>query len=86
MNNTSNKRKLLNRLRALDFSLIEIGLFLDTHPNNAKALAYFNKLNAEREKVNNEYTEKFGPLVMTDSKSADSWDWVKSAWPWEMED
>ncbi len=86
MNNTANKQKLLNRLRALDFSLIEIGLFLDTHPNNTKALAYFNKLNAERERVNNEYTEKFGPLVMTDSNSSNSWDWVKSAWPWEMED
>ena len=80
------KEKLKNRLRALDFALIEVGLFLDTHPTNAKALACFNKLNGERQLIYDEYTEKYGPIKMTDSHAVNSWDWVESPWPWEMED
>ena len=85
-NTVMGKEKLLKHIRALDFALLEAGLYLDTHPNNAKVISYFNKLNAERKLAYDEYVENYGPLTMTDSRATTSWDWVKSPWPWEMED
>ncbi len=84
MNN--NKPSTCKRLKALDFAIIETGLFLNTHPTDAKALAYFNKLNEERKAAYDDYTEHCGPLTLFDDNTMSSWDWVKTPWPWEMED
>lgn len=82
MNNTS----LCKTLKALDFALIETGLFLNTHPTDEKALAYFNKLTEERKNAHENYTKNCGPLTLFDGDTKSSWDWVKTPWPWEMED
>ncbi|MBR5479972.1 MAG: spore coat protein CotJB [Clostridia bacterium] len=81
MNNNSNPT-----LKALDFAIIETGLYLNTHPNDAKALAYFNKLTKERKDSLDVYHKNCGPLTIFDGDAKSSWDWVKTPWPWEMED
>ena len=80
------KNKLLKRVKALDFAVIEAGLFLNTHPSDPKALAYFNKMNEERQTAYEQYVDTYGPLTIFDCMGTDSWDWVESPWPWEMED
>ena len=86
MNTTMNKCQLLKRLKALDFAVIEASLFLDTHPKDPKALAYFREKNEERQMAYDQYVEMYGPLTIFDAKASDSWDWVETPWPWEMED
>ena len=81
-----NQHKLLMRVKALEFAVIEAGLFLDTHPTDRKALAYFNEKNEERQAAYNQYVDTYGPLTIFDCKGTESWDWVKAPWPWEMED
>ena len=81
-----NKTSPCKSLKALDFAIIETGLFLNTHPNDAKALAYFNKLTEERAAAYEDYNKNCGPLTIFDTNTASSWDWVKTPWPWEMED
>ena len=78
--------KTQTSLKALDFALIETGLFLNTHPQDAKALAYFNKLTEERNDALQTYYKNCGPLTLFDGVTKSSWDWVKTPWPWEMED
>ena len=82
----NNQTSTGNSLKALDFALIETGLFLNTHPTDAKALAYFNKLTEERNAALKNYTKNCGPLTVFDGDTKSSWDWVKTPWPWEMED
>lgn len=82
----SHKDKLLKKLQICDFALTEAALYLDTHPNNAMALEYFNKHNKEREEVLKEYVEKYGPIRVKDNKSTTHWEWIKSPWPWENEE
>ena len=79
------KRKLLNQLQMYNFAVIETGLYLDTHPHDARALAYFNKMKRTFKTAKKEYEEKYGPTVMTSNDSEKQWDWALSKWPWEVE-
>lgn len=87
MNNNSSRKKLLKKLQIYDFLLTEASLYLDTHPNNAMALDYFNKHNKLREETLKEYVEKYGPITKSDCSASNTWKWVNNPWPWEnMED
>lgn len=84
---SSEQQKLLKKLQICDFVLTEATLYLDTHPDNAMALEYFNKHNEKRKEIFKEYTEKYGPLTRYDNNSERHWQWIKNPWPWEnMED
>ena len=73
------------KLRAIDFALVETTLYLDAYPNSCEALAYYHKLLAERRALADHYTETCGPLTALDHSSQTSWQWVKTPWPWELD-
>ena len=77
------RRMLLQRIKQYDFSLKELNLYLDTHPNCRRALAMFAKYKKLRENAIAEYNEKFGPLTPEQSNDLEHWDWVDDPWPWE---
>ncbi|HPE94673.1 MAG TPA: spore coat protein CotJB [Bacillota bacterium] len=80
----NNDRKLLmRRLQAADFALYETVLFLDGHPDNKKALEYYQRIKAERDRLMTEYAEKYGPLTPDRVGNQTRWDWVDSPWPWQ---
>lgn len=75
---------LMKKLMAERFALWEIVLFLDTHPNDEKALEAFNKYRESFFAVKKEYEDKFGMLTpFSDNKSNNKWTWIDSPWPWE---
>ena len=84
-NAVMNRHKLLAGIRKLDFAILETVEFLDTHPNNLKALKYYGKLRTERDELVREYEENVGPLTMYGNKSDNEWKWVEGPWPWEGE-
>ncbi|HPY86259.1 spore coat protein CotJB [Ruminococcus sp. XPD3002] len=77
------KRKLLNKIRQYDFTLKELNLYLDTHPNCPRALAMFRKYKQLRMNAVNEYVSRYGPLMPEQNNDADHWDWIDDPWPWE---
>ena len=79
------KKRLMTKLREYDFAIVETTLFLDTHPNNRKALNYYTKLREERKNVLDDYEKRFGPITINGNMSVKSWDWVSGPWPWEGE-
>lgn len=85
---TSNALKanhLMKKIREYDFAITETSLFLDTHPNNAKAVNYYNNLRLEREKYYNEYEKTYGPITMYGNTDSSNWNWTNGPWPWEKE-
>lgn len=72
---------LENLLGAYDLALHDTVLFLDTHPNDAKALEAFNHFREKVEELQEQYN-KCTPLTVLDNPK-DSWAWGKSEWPWE---
>lgn len=79
----NNRETLLKRLQICDFTLMEVALFLDTHPENKEALEYYQKHLALRENTLQEYVKRFGPITQNDQKNSTTWEWVKGPWPWE---
>ena len=81
----SEREKLLRRLSAAQFAAWEMHVYLDTHPDNAEALASYKKYSRRADELTAEYEQKYGPLTTGDSLGSNSFDWINSPWPWETE-
>ena len=75
----------MRRLQQADFALIDINLYLDTHPCCPNGLEYFRCMRIERDNALREYEENYGPITMDDADANCRWDWIDHPWPWEME-
>jgi len=81
---TSDRRRLLNDIGKADFVMIELNLYLDTHPYDQQAMETLKQYAMLKNKLMKEFTEKYGPLVIscTDMDSRE-WKWATQDWPWE---
>ena len=83
MTNGVCKKDLMDQIYLYSFAVDDAKLFLDTHPEDEDALAYFYECSRMRNQALKEYAKNFGPLTIatvTDSCS-DKWDWIDSPWP-----
>ena len=76
---------LLSKLTELDFMAVDLALFLDTHPDNAQALAQYNKTIEAADAVRAKYEQLYGPLCSFRSYGGESWNWIDAPWPWKKE-
>jgi spore coat protein JB len=78
-------RMELEELQKVDFALVELSLYLDTHPADMQALQQFNQLVQQRQQLANTFEMKYGPLLQFGrSYSRFPWQWVDSPWPWQV--
>lgn len=84
--NPQNEREdSLNKLRATNFAVLDLGLYLDTHPDDAEALEIFNQYRTESIQLETEFERRYGPLTLhSDVLTAYPWTWIMSPWPWEV--
>ena len=80
-NMTANE--LMCMIMKYDFAADELVLFLDTHPNDLKALEMHEAVCKKTMKLKEMYTNKYGPITTNDVKSTKTWTWIDSPWPWE---
>jgi len=85
MNNQPNRREMLNTINELSFSVLDIQLFLDTHPCDEDALAYFQECSNARNQALKEYAQYYGPLTIDTATASCSerWSWINDPWPWQ---
>ena len=85
MHFANEQEKLLHDIGILDFVVIELTLYLDTHPNDRNAMEYFNHYNRMSNQAKKEYSEKFAPLTVAqiDTSGCGDWDWATLPMPWE---
>lgn len=75
----------LHELQALGFALVELGEYLDTHPDDCEALELFRSYAALYEKGTAEYQKRCGPLTQRSVTENCSYDWLKDPWPWDLD-
>ena len=78
-----NREAMLKTVQQTGFAMLELGLFLDTHPDDAAALAAFCGARSEYEKAAAAFEASFGPLTVTSGDKNNTWAWVNTPWPWE---
>lgn len=83
MNAELNKKELLSQITAVDFLIIDLHLYLNTHPMDREALAKYNALVTQAQGLKQTYERHFGMLSSTDSLSPFPWQWICDPWPWE---
>lgn len=77
--------QMLNQLQQLDFALVDLNLYLNTHPNDIQALQQYNQLVQQRWTVAQEYENRYGPLQnFGHSYSRQPWQWIDTPWPWQV--
>lgn len=81
-----NRETAMRRVQMLSFALYDTILFLDSHPTNKAALAFFAETQKQYVEAVATYEEEFGPLTAGDTDTEYGWAWVETPWPWEMED
>lgn len=73
--------QLMNQIQSYAFAINDLILYLDTHPNDEKALSLHNDYANEYRKMYEEYERRFGPLSIY--CPCNSYRWIASPWPWE---
>ena len=77
---------LKRQLQAIDFSIVETVLYLDAYPHCKKALAHYHTLVHERAELVRKLSEECRmPITHCENASMDSWDWINTPWPWELD-
>lgn len=76
--------ELMRRIKELEFTAVDLNLYLDNHPTNQQALANYNTVTQELVRHKRLYEMNFGPLAnYGTSPSQYPWRWVNEPWPWE---
>lgn len=73
------------QLQALCFVLSELGLYLDTHPEDQEAFALFQRYAELEQRARTEYEAKYGPLTQSAAAEQKKYNWTLSPWPWDVE-
>lgn len=76
---------LLKKISTYQFAILDLQMFLDTHPNDLKSLGLIKEYREKLAPLVEEYEDKFGPLVKS-SAAANQWNWLKNPWPWNNEE
>lgn len=77
--------QMLEQLQAVDFVLVELTLYLDTHPTDMDAINQFNQFSKERRQLKKAFEQQFGPLLQYgNSYTSYPWNWADSPWPWQV--
>ena len=79
----NNGKSPMERLRAVDFAIVDTALYLDVYPNCKNALEHYNKLVRERAALVDLVNKTYGPMTIRDNCDDHKWTWVKGPWPWE---
>lgn len=76
---------MLNKFREYNFATLDLGLYLDTHPDDAEKIKAFNQFRLQADQAKVEYERKYGPLSLnSDTLNSYPWAWIMSPWPWEV--
>lgn len=80
------KFELLNEINETSFGVLELNLYLDTHPQDTKALQLFHELKQRRKTALAAFEKEYYPLTVDcigPDQTATQWTWGDAPAPWE---
>ena len=79
--NNETREKLLSEIRYLKFAVTDIAEYLNTHPNDEKAICLHKEYCNQLKNLTDKYQRVYGPLSIY--CPCNSWRWLENPWPWE---
>ena len=74
----------LAELQALEFVVLELKLYLDTHKDDTEAFNLFKQFSAMEKAARAAYESKYGPITAQSAAAGDSYQWLSDPWPWNF--
>lgn len=74
---------MLKKITALDFYIIDLHLYLDTHPTDSDAITMYNDCVRQVKALREEYNQNYGMLLSNNCVSAEPWQWIEGGMPWQ---
>ena len=79
----SNEEKMLFDIGTIDFVIVDLAEYLDTHPYDRGAMEYFNYYCRMKNQMCREFSLKYYPLTKDMAESSKEWRWGAAKLPWE---
>ena len=73
-----------NALKAYNFAIIDLGLYLDTHPNDTNVKLLYDQYVAKYNEIKDSYEKQNKMLNLVSKNNDKTWTWSKQ-FPWEGE-
>lgn len=75
------RQEMLNNIRCLNFAIVELAEYLDTHPDDRKAICLHREYCQQYRELTDSYQKVYGPLTI--NFPCNKWRWLEEPWPWE---
>lgn len=75
---------LLKKIGTCKFAIVDIDLFLNTHPGDTEMLQKRAEYERQLQPLVESFEKQYGSLTKSES-GTNTWAWVKDPWPWDME-
>ncbi|MCI9246905.1 MAG: spore coat protein CotJB [Clostridia bacterium] len=72
---------MIGQIKCLNFAVIELGLYLDTHHDDQKAICLHREYTKQLKELKDQYQRVYGPLSIY--YPCKKWRWLEGPWPWE---
>lgn len=77
------RQELMSQIMAVNFRITELTLYLNTRPDDRKALILHNEACKQYRDLTERFQRIYGPL--TNQYPCNKWRWIEEPWPWEGE-
>lgn len=75
------RSEMLQNIICYKFAVNDLALYLDTHPEDQKALCLHREYCKVLKDLTDKYQKVFGPLTI--EFPCNKWRWIEQPWPWE---
>lgn len=84
MNNSSSEmNRMLKDIGIICFTVVDLNLYLDTHPFDKQAMEYLNHYARIKTQLMKDFAARYYPLTVETSTDTREWNWVLAPMPWE---
>ena len=77
---------LLGEVMALSTALLELGLYLDTHPHDKAVIQFYEHYLEKFRDARARYVKAHGPLMKQDAIEDGQYTWLSDPWPWDYQE
>ena len=75
------RREMEMQIKEYQFAITDIALYLDTHPEDKRALCLHREYTRTLKDLRDKYQKVYGPLTI--EYPCNKWRWLEEPWPWE---
>lgn len=78
------QERMLFDIGTISFVLMDLTLYLDTHPYDREAMEYFNHYSRIRAGMMKDFASRYYPLTLSNAEGCSKeWTWGLAPAPWE---